>query len=235
MKTNWLITTSVGLLTLGFLALSIPKEEKSVKVARESTPKTVSIEVYGVNDEGEEGSYRGAGVYITPRGHVLTCSHLFSMAKISSITVTSYDGYTTTSTLLHRDDAIDLAILYTEYNHVVKYITLENPHNVQVGESVLSIGNPFGLPFTVTHGIVSADNRDGMGVYNMIQSDAFMNPGNSGGPLINMRGRLIGINSRIRPPVNAPIFTGLGFSVRCSEILVFLTKFKGLETIYWER
>jgi len=239
-KTQRFSVVSAGLLTLGLFILSYPNPDPVVKVASAGLPKTVCIrvdgtaeaELFGISFGTVAVAYGGAGVYITPAGHILTCAHLFEDLEVSTITILNYDGSMIKATLLYKEHRRDLALLATEPMHPVSYAKIGDPRNLRVGQPVVAIGNPLGLPFTVTHGIISALNRDGMGVYNMIQSDAFLNPGNSGGPLFNIKGHLIGINSRVLPPVRAPIFTGLGFAIDPGQIIEFLAKFKGLERAF---
>lgn len=238
-KNKFTIVTTI-LLTIGFGLLSLPVKDPVIKVASESLHKTVSIRVEGVIPVSlfdmllttQPIAVGGAGVYITPEGHILTCAHLFDMPVIETILIGTYDGETSSATLLYKDDDRDLALLATDPGFPVEYARLGDPRTLEVGQPVVAIGNPLGLNFTVTHGIISALNRDNMGIYNMIQSDAFLNPGNSGGPLFDLEGSLIGINSRIRPPVRAPIFTGLGFAVDPTQIIEFLAKFQGLERVF---
>lgn len=239
-STNKFTLITISLLTLGFLVLSLPSKDPVITVAEKGVVKTVCIKVRGdlmVEFLGIElGTIPvvvgGAGVYITPRGHVLTCAHLFELNTINSIIIYNYDGSVSTATLLHKDESRDLALLSVDIKTSVAYAKLGDPRKLQVGQEVVAIGAPLGFDWTVTHGIISALNRDNMGVYNMIQSDAFLNPGNSGGPLFNLNGDLVGINSRISPPVNAPVFTGLGFAVDPGQIYMFLAKFKGLEKVF---
>lgn len=219
-------------------------QERFVPVAAESIPKTVTIEVTGLMEmpmltfDGKnlkikkvlaKAAVRGSGVFISPQAHVLSCAHLFwSFNKIQSITVCNSDGVCTAGELLKKTDNRDLALLNTFFDKPTPYARLGDPRELKVGQEVLAIGNPLGLPFTVTHGILSRLGTDEVG-YNMTQSDAFINPGNSGGPLFNLAGELVGINSRMVPPVNASIFTGLGFSVSPSQIAEFLIVFKDID------
>lgn len=233
--------------------------ERFVKVSEDVVPKTVDIHVLGVakelvltikdgNFEIEEATVpvhvEGAGVFVSPNNHVLTCAHLFWLDKITSISVCTQDGTCTAAELLHKEDGLDLGLLQTYFDAPTPYARIADPRKLKVGQEVLAIGSPLGLPFSVSHGIISALNRDDIG-YNMTQSDAFLNPGNSGGPLFNLNHEIVGINSRILPPVRANIFTGLGFSVQSGQIIEFLTRvrnkyerlgegFPRLNKGYWE-
>jgi S1-C subfamily serine protease len=183
----------------------------------------------------------GAGVFVSPNNHVLTCHHLFTLPIITGITVCNYNGICTAGEVLYKQESLDLALVESNFDKPTPYIRLADPRKLKVGQDVIAVGSPLGFDFTVTHGILSALNRDTLGVYNMSQSDTSLNPGNSGGPLINMRGELVGINSRIVSPVRANVFTGLGFSVQTGQIIEFLTHFRGVDKSipkydlgYWE-
>lgn len=211
---------------------------KYVPLVKESLPKVVSIQVttiveqimFDIDADGKFSVEKstalahigGAGVFISQRGHVLTCAHLFDWGKIQGINIFTYDGREHPGELLVADYKKDLALVKISAERY-SYARLVKPGAVEVGEEVYAIGSPLGLDFTVSHGIVSSLHRD-LGVkYDLTQSDTFLNPGNSGGPLFNLDGELIGINSSMLSPVMAPVFTGLGFSVSPGQINIFLT------------
>lgn len=229
---------------LTVLLMGCATREKFVALSERVVPKTTSIHVAGIAQQlvlsFEKGKFKietatvpvvvgGAGVFISDNNHVLTCAHLFWLKQITGITVCRSDNQCTAAEILYQDEQRDLALIQTYFDTPTPFARLADPRKLEVGQEVLAVGSPLGLPFSVSHGIVSAVNRDDLGVYNMTQSDAFINPGNSGGPLFNLRGEIVGINSRIRPPVPAPVFTGLGFSVQSGQIIEFLTRFRGLD------
>ena len=231
-------------LVLGaFIVAGCARKEVYVDVAEKAVLKTVAITVSAVmmittikiedRDLKIERStqtvhIRGAGVFITPKGHIVTAAHLFWANKVGDITVCESNGDCRAAELLYKEDNRDLALIKIEGDdHPCARIA--DPRRLKVGQEVLAIGSPLGFDFSVTHGIISALYRDGLGVYNMTQSDAFINPGNSGGPLFNLKGELVGINSRIAPHIEGPVFTGLGFSVQCGQIMEFLVRFRGLD------
>ena len=152
----------------------------------------------------------GSGFIINQDGHIVTNNHV--VANASEIRVKLSDGRELPAKMVGRDVKTDLALLKVEATGL-PVIPLGNSGELQVGEAVMAIGNPFGLEQTVTTGIVSATGRViGEGPYdNFIQTDASINPGNSGGPLINTRGQAIGINSAIFTQTGGSV--GIGFAI----------------------
>jgi S1-C subfamily serine protease len=237
----------ICIFTVGVLALfqtGCAIGERYVKVSNESIPKAVMIEVKAIVTQttliiDEEGlrveqatvtvKVRGSGVFISPEGHILTCDHLFEFDQVLDAVAIDYLGNVYKGEILFQEQRLDLALMKINVDPAVDYARIADPHKLRVGQEVIAVGNPLGFEFSISHGIISALNRDGLGVPNMTQSDAFLNPGNSGGPLFNLKGELVGINSRIVPPVNANIFTGLGFSVCPEQIIEFLGRFRGLD------
>jgi serine protease Do len=170
-------------------------------------------------DEGPDGRENGprrvqslgSGFVIDTTGIIVTNNHVIDGAD--EITVNFNDGTKLTATLLGKDDKTDLAVLKVEPTKTLKALPFGNSEQLRVGDWVMAIGNPFGLGGTVTVGIVSARNRDiNSGPYdNFIQTDASINRGNSGGPLFNMEGEVIGINTAIISPTGGSI--GIGFAI----------------------
>ncbi len=153
----------------------------------------------------------GSGFIIDPKGIVVTNNHVIDGAD--EISVTLQDGTTLKATLIGRDTKTDLAVLKVVSEKPLPALNFGDSDASRVGDWVLAIGNPFGLGGTVTAGIVSARGRDiQQGPYdNFIQTDAPINRGNSGGPLFNMDGDVIGINTAIYSPSGGSI--GIGFSI----------------------
>lgn len=154
----------------------------------------------------------GSGVIVDGSGLVVTNNHVIKDAD--EIKVALSDGRQFESKVLLRDETTDLAVLKIEANEKFPVVTLGNSDDVEVGDLVLAIGNPFGVGQTVTSGIVSAQSRTQVGVSDFdffIQTDAAINPGNSGGGLIDMRGRLIGINTAIYSRSGGSV--GIGFAI----------------------
>ena len=153
----------------------------------------------------------GSGVIIEADGHILTNAHVVD--GLSDITVTTADGSEYPAKLIGTDKLTDIALLKIETDKPLQIVKIGDSDKVRVGQYVLAIGSPFGLEQTVTSGIISALHRNLPSELYVpfIQTDAAVNPGNSGGPLINLQGEVIGINSQIISPVRA--FAGLSFAI----------------------
>ena len=173
------------------------------------------------------GNGSGTGFLIDKEGYILTNNHVVENADVIKITLQNEKKYE--AKLIGSDSKTDIALLKivnTDNKHF-PYLTLGNSENVEVGEWVVAIGNPFGLDHTVTAGVVSATARNiGAGPYDeYIQTDASINPGNSGGPLLNMNGEVIGINTAIFSRTGGNV--GIGFTIpikMASDILDELKK-----------
>ena len=170
----------------------------------------------GDNNQGNEHQARrvnslGSGFIIDPSGLVVTNNHV--IADADEISVILNDGTRLKATLVGRDQKTDLALLRVKPDKPLKFVKFGDSDKLRLGEWVVAIGNPFSLGGTVTAGIVSARNRDiNSGPYdNYIQTDAAINRGNSGGPLFNLDGDVVGINTAIISPTGGSI--GIGFSV----------------------
>ncbi len=153
----------------------------------------------------------GSGVILSAEGYILTNNHV--IADAAEIAVALNDGRTISAKLFGADPESDLAVLKIELQDL-PVITLGRSDNLQVGDVVLAIGNPFGVGQTVTSGIVSGLGRSELGINtfeNFIQTDAAINPGNSGGALINANGELIGINTAIFSQSGGS--HGIGFAI----------------------
>ncbi|RAI31871.1 Do family serine endopeptidase [Rhodoplanes serenus] len=153
----------------------------------------------------------GSGFVIDPSGIVVTNNHVISDAD--EVTVIFNDGSRLKAEVIGRDQKIDLALLRVKSDKPLKAVTFGDSDKLRIGEWVVAIGNPYSLGGTVTAGIVSARNRDiNSGPYdNYIQTDAAINRGNSGGPLFNLDGEVVGINTAIYSPSGGSI--GIGFAV----------------------
>jgi Do/DeqQ family serine protease len=229
------ITFVVGL--WGISAWSAPivgsdgREPSLAPLLKEVTPAVVNIAVRGVakseNPLYDDPAFReffdipeqrrefqsaGSGVIVdAERGYVLTNRHVVENAD--NIAVTLKDNRRFTAQLIGADAGTDIALLKIEPDRLVALL-MGDSDELEVGDYIIAIGNPFGLGQTVTSGIVSALGRMGLGIEkyeNFIQTDASINPGNSGGPLVNLRGQVVGINSAILSQSGGNI--GIGFAV----------------------
>ena len=165
----------------------------------------------GGDNEPRRGVALGSGFIIDPTGFIVTNNHVIEGAD--EITVTLHDGTSMKAKLIGHDDRTDVALLKVESDTPLPAVPFADSDTARVGDWVLAIGNPFGLGGSVTAGIVSARGRDiRQGPYDdFIQTDAAINRGNSGGPLFNMDGQVIGINTAIYSPSGGSI--GIGFSI----------------------
>jgi len=153
----------------------------------------------------------GTGVIVTKDGYILTNNHVVDGAD--TITVSLSDKRTFDARVVGRDDKTDLAVLKIDASDLLP-AELGDSDQINVGEWVLAMGNPFGLSHTVTAGIISAKGRANVGIAeyeDFIQTDAAINPGNSGGPLINLEGKVIGINTAIATRTGG--YQGIGFAI----------------------
>ena len=157
----------------------------------------------------------GSGFIVDPAGIIITNNHVIDGAD--EISVTLQDNTTLKATLIGHDDRTDIAVLQVHPDKPLPAVHFGDSDASRVGDWVLAIGNPFGLGGSVTAGIVSARGRDiQQGPYDdFIQTDAAINRGNSGGPLFNMAGEVIGINTAIYSPSGGSI--GIGFSIPSDE------------------
>jgi putative serine protease PepD len=184
----------------------------------------VAPSVVQVNVRTSRGEGLGSGMVLTADGRILTNNHVVADAR--EVTVTLSDGRTVDATVVGTEPGSDLAVIQAEGVHDLTPATFADSASVRVGDQVIAIGSPLGLQNTVTTGIVSALDREvnvpsetGSGTvnYRAIQTDASINQGNSGGPLFNSAGEVIGINSMIYSPVSGPDGSagsvGLGFAI----------------------
>jgi serine protease Do len=163
----------------------------------------------------------GSGFIINTAGYIVTNNHVVDGA--TEIQVKIDDGREMPGKVVGRDPRTDLALLKVDANNL-PVIPLGDSAELQVGEPVMAIGNPFGLERTVTTGIVSATGRViGQGPYDdFIQTDASINPGNSGGPLINARGQAVGINAAIFSQSGGSV--GIGFAIPVNQAKSVVTQ-----------
>ncbi len=192
------------------------EEQNNITVYRKNIPAVVNITsravafdfFYGlIPQEGQ-----GSGFIIDKEGHILTNYHVIADARQVEVTLHNRKKYR--AQVVGMDRAHDLAVIQIKAPDLISAV-LGDSRNLQVGQKVYAIGNPFGLAGTLTTGIVSSirpvQEPDGMVIDEAIQTDAAINPGNSGGPLLNWRGEVIGINTMILSSVGQS--AGIGFAI----------------------
>jgi len=159
----------------------------------------------------------GSGFVIDPSGIVITNNHVVGDAN--EIMVIFADGRKLKAKVIGKDSKVDVAVLKVESDKPLKSVKFGDSDKVRVGDGVMAVGNPFGLGETVTAGIISARNRNiDSGPYDdFLQTDASINKGNSGGPLFNMQGEVIGINTAILSPSGGSI--GIGFATPAATVM----------------
>ncbi|HUC07897.1 MAG TPA: trypsin-like peptidase domain-containing protein [Solirubrobacterales bacterium] len=188
---------------------------ESTEPAQESS---APLNPFGEEEESGGGIATGSGFLIDNEGHIITNNHVVEGASKVEVRLGSSDTEHEAE-VVGTDPATDVALLKIDVPAEQQHpLELGNSAQVQVGDSVVAIGNPFGLDRTVTAGIVSALQRqiqapNGFSISHVIQTDAAINPGNSGGPLIDAEGKVIGINSQIQTGGGSEGNVGIGFAV----------------------
>jgi serine protease Do len=170
----------------------------------------------GQGDRPRQTSALGSGFVISADGFIVTNNHVIEGAD--EIIIEFFDGKELEATLIGRDEKTDVALLKVTADEPLPFVGFGDSDISRVGDWVLAIGNPLGQGFSVSAGIISARNRSLRGTYDdFIQTDAAINRGNSGGPLFNMDGEVIGVNTAIISPNGGSI--GLGFSMSSNVVM----------------
>ncbi|HVR89765.1 MAG TPA: Do family serine endopeptidase [Novosphingobium sp.] len=196
-----------------------------IRVAAQANPfaGTPFADLFGGQQQGgsapqtREAQSLGSGFVISPDGYVVTNNHVITangQGEVETITVTMPDGTEYPAKLVGRDVASDLAVLKINPGKVLPFVKFGDSRQTRVGDWVIAIGNPFGLGGTVTSGIISAVYRNtgsGSAYDRYLQTDASINSGNSGGPMFDMKGNVIGINNSIFSPTGGSV--GIGFAI----------------------
>ncbi len=180
----------------------------------------------------QENVSTGSGFVLDEKGHILTNAHV--VANSTDVRVSFSDHRTVTARVIGKDPDTDLAVLAVSLKvPALRPLELGDSSAVRVGDPTVAIGNPFGLERTLTTGVVSALQRritapSGFAIEDVIQTDAALNPGNSGGPLLDATGRVIGVNSQIATGEGSSGSIGIGFAVPASTVRSVLPE---LETV----
>jgi S1-C subfamily serine protease len=175
---------------------------------------------------GRVGEGTGSGIVLDTTGNILTNAHV--IAGASQIQVTFSDGHTAAATVAGSSTSADLAVVHVSAaSSSLHPLALGDSNMVRVGDAAYAIGAPFGLPESMTAGIVSGLNRSNKstGLTGLIQTDAPINPGNSGGALLNAQGQVIGINDSIESPVAGNV--GVGFAIPINAARQLLSSLEG--------
>jgi serine protease Do len=189
----------------------------------------------GGGGQTREAQSLGSGFIVSADGYVVTNNHVITadgQGEVESITVTMPDGTEYPATLAGRDAASDLAVLKINAGKPMPFVKFGDSHTARVGDWVIAIGNPFGLGGTVTSGIISAVYRNtgsGSAYDRYLQTDASINRGNSGGPMFDMKGNVIGINNAIFSPTGGSV--GIGFAIPAEIAAPIVERLKTGQTI----
>ena len=206
------------ILTMLLMQLSLPffsfggLGKSAVSIYEDINPAIVTVD-----SQLSDGLSCGTGCIIDKSGVILTSAHVVDIGK--AVVVTTNNGQNYDAKVLKRlGENKDIALLKIDAKRDFKTVKLGNSEKVKVGEKVLAIGNPFGFSGTLTQGIVSRIDY----TKNRIQTDAAINPGSSGGPLLNTRGEIIGINQAIYNPDNNISNIGIGFATPINLVKEYL-------------
>lgn len=209
--------------TYGLVSYASSPASSPQATAAAVQPSVVSLELVG-----PQGKSTGSGVVLDEGGRVLTNNHVVAKAAGgAALTVTFNDGKKAPARVLQQDPRADLAVVQADGVQDLQPAKLAYGSEPEVGQQVIAIGSPLGLPGTVTSGIVSALHRtvptgNGAGLGNAIQTDAAINHGNSGGPLVNMDGEVVGINTAVAGTKQGNEAAGLGFTVPIDQARVLV-------------
>lgn len=206
-------------------------EQRQIDLFRDASPSTVHVTAYGVARNyfrvvRTEGT--GTGFVWDKNGHIVTNFHVLNLGaqlrrgmKIAKVTLSDQSSWD--AALIGVSPNKDLAVLKIDAPaERLRPVPIGTSYDLQVGQKVLAIGNPFGLDQTLTTGVISALGREieseaRTTLYGVIQTDAAINPGNSGGPLLDSAGRLIGVNTAIQSPTRA--YAGIGFAIPVDTVV----------------
>jgi S1-C subfamily serine protease len=203
------------------MASATPAPAYSALVYQAIQPSLVLIQAHGVDSHGEEEGGLGSGVVISADGMILTALHVVENA--TELKVTFADGFETTAQVVNAEPENDIAVLQVEQlSPIAVPAVLGNPNAMRVGDEAFAVGNPFGLYGSMSAGVISGfersfkSDKSGQRIEGLIQIDSAVNPGNSGGPLLNRSGQVVGIVVGILNPTDDEVFIGIGFAVPIS-------------------
>lgn len=213
-----------------------PDELRNINIYRRVSPSVVNVTsqiiAYDMLWGPVPESGQGSGFFINADGYILTNYHVIANARKLTVTWTPKkdDSHQFPATVVGTAPQLDLAVIKINARQPLPPVTLGDSGNLQVGQAVVAIGNPYGLPGTMTSGIISSirtvhesrqDNgQPGADIENAIQTDAPINPGNSGGPLLNSLGEVIGVDTMIYTQTGSNI--GIGFAIPINSVKAVL-------------
>lgn len=213
-----LTPVDVKALVASAMASATPPPTFASRVYSAVAPSLVEVKADQVDANGKTQPDSGSGVIFDQTGMILTSLHVVKNA--TGIRVVFFDDTESPAWLVSQDPANDIAVLRpTELPSQVVPATLGDPNSLHVGDEAIVVGNPFGVRGSLTDGVVSGLGRNfkspktGETLTNLIQFDAAVNPGNSGGPLLNRDGEVVGIVSSLLNPTDQDVFIGIGFAV----------------------
>jgi Do/DeqQ family serine protease len=210
---NYAKNVSLGAENIDFITAAENTIHAVVHVKNKTVSKIPVMDfIYGYRGDREQTQIgTGSGVIITEDGYIVTNNHVIQDATELEVTLNNNKSYQ--AKLVGTDSKMDIALLKIDADEKLPYTVFGDSDEIKVGEWVLAVGNPYNLNSTVTAGIVSAKARNlaNDGIQSFIQTDAAVNPGNSGGALVNTRGELIGINTMISSPTGS--YAGYSFAV----------------------
>ena len=196
------------------LILTESKTLSLIDIFEKAEPGVVRVNTQR-NQTGDESGGVGSGFVFDKKGHIITNAHVIEDS--TKTVVTFLDGRSYNAQIIGVDKYTDIGVIKVNADlKLLHPLSLGDSSNLQVGEPITAIGNPFGLSGSMTSGIISQMGRllpsgSGYSIPDVIQTDAAINPGNSGGPLLNMRGDIVGINTAIQSSTGE--FTGVGFAI----------------------
>jgi len=222
-------TKSVTASSNGVAQTGTRREAASTALTATQIYKQASAGVVAIKAVTSQGADSGTGIVLNDKGLILTNDHVISGASSLTVAARGSSSLARTATLVGEEANEDLALIKVDPSGLgLKPLTLASSRSVQVGDAVYAIGNPYGLDETLTRGIVSALGRsisapNGAKITGAIQTDAALNPGNSGGPLLDDQGQVIGVNSQIASEAasvggSQPGSTGVGFAVSSDTV-----------------
>ena len=184
------------------IILTKPKALSLIEIFEKAEPGVVRVNIQRNQTENESCGGVGSGFVFDNQGHIITNAHVIKDA--TKTVVTFLDGRSYNAEIVGIDEYTDIGVIKVNADlKLLHPLSLGDSSNLQVGEPITAIGNPFGLSGSMTSGIISQMGRllpsnSGYSIPDVIQTDAAINPGNSGGPLLNMRGEIVGINTAIQ-------------------------------------